>query len=278
MGGTTAQDPTGAPAHRRRPRAGCTRRTGSVGVGWVCGAPRCTEPAGTSVGSAGAACAARRRLAAGAVCGVCRDWRRVRLPGLLGQRARPEGVGGGCGVPGLPGLAPNVAAGSAGAACPTCGGWRQVRCVGLPGLAVGPGIGSAGVGGGCGCRVCGGCGVSGLPGLAVGAGAGPTEGWRQVRHAGSVGSAGLAVGAGAGPTGGGGGSGVPGLPGRPRVWRAGSGSEAGVDRFGFQGEDREDGLVDAPQGVARDEAVQCFQAQGVFAQCQGAFAAQAAGA
>ena len=42
--------------------------------------------------------------------------------------------------------------------------------------------------------------------------------------------------------------------------------EAGVDWFGFEGEDGEDGLVDAPEGFARREAVEGFEAQGVLAQ------------
>jgi hypothetical protein len=54
------------------------------------------------------------------------------------------------------------------------------------------------------------------------------------------------------------------------------GSEAGVDGLGFQGEDGEDALVHPPERLAAGDAVQGFEAEGVFAQGEGAFVGQAA--
>ena len=42
--------------------------------------------------------------------------------------------------------------------------------------------------------------------------------------------------------------------------------EAGVDGFGFQGQDAEDAFVDASEGFIADESFKGFDAQGEFAQ------------
>ena len=43
-----------------------------------------------------------------------------------------------------------------------------------------------------------------------------------------------------------------------------------IDRLAFQGQDAEDAFVDAAQGLAADEALQGFEAQGELAAGQGA--------
>jgi len=55
-----------------------------------------------------------------------------------------------------------------------------------------------------------------------------------------------------------------------------AGSQAGVDRLGLQGQDGEDALVHAPEGLAAGHPVQGFQAEGVLAQGEGALMGQAA--
>jgi hypothetical protein len=56
------------------------------------------------------------------------------------------------------------------------------------------------------------------------------------------------------------------------------GSEAGIDGFGFEGEDAEDTFVDAAEGFLAHEAFEGFHAEGEFAHGEGAFAAETAGA
>ena len=53
-------------------------------------------------------------------------------------------------------------------------------------------------------------------------------------------------------------------------------SEAGVYGFAFEGEDPEDAFVDSVERFAGDEAFECFDAEGVFAECEGSFVAEPA--
>ena len=45
-------------------------------------------------------------------------------------------------------------------------------------------------------------------------------------------------------------------------------SQPGVDRLAFQGQDAEDAFVDVAQGLAGDETLQAFVAEGELAQGQ----------
>ena len=52
-------------------------------------------------------------------------------------------------------------------------------------------------------------------------------------------------------------------------------SQAGVHRFAFEGQDAEDALVDATEGLAADEAFEGLDAQGELAECEGSLRGEA---